>query len=278
MGSIIITIICIQSWIRINIKNDFTIDENGDAPGSFTYVYEITEEIQFYKILSSLNIIQLFMNIMRYMTFSSKLSTFYEVLLKSMGDILLFITMFFIILYIYALIGNIVFGMTDNDFKNMSESTLTVFMLIIGNRSVFQIDTYYDSIRTLYGISLILTGVILLNMQIAIIGSHYFEYYLEQENIESNFLKLFIESYIGSDQIKEPKPTDHFCKKAALHIKNYLIKWASKLVVIDNNEEYESKFFLPDTDMLENEIRLTKPERILAMLTPYRMYNERELV
>ena len=277
MGSIIITIMCIQIWIRINTKDAFIIDENGDAPGSFKYVYEVVELMELYKLLSSLNVILFFMNIMRYMTFSSKLSTFYEILLKSISDIALFIAMFFITVYMYALVGHIVFGMTDETFESMSESTLTIFMLIIGNRSILQIETYYETIRTIFGVTLILTGVILLNMQVAIVGSHYFEYYLEQENVQSNFFKLFIESYIGSDQIQEPQPTDNFCKRLALHVKNYLIKWASQIVTIDDNDEYRSKFVLPDSDILEKEIRLAKPERILSVLASYRMFNDREI-
>lgn len=68
-----------------------------------------------------MNTVILFMNIMRFITFSSKLSMFYEILMKSFKDILLFIIMFIMILITYAVMGHLMFGHMDASFKSLGD-------------------------------------------------------------------------------------------------------------------------------------------------------------
>lgn len=90
---------------------------------------------------------------------------------------------------------------------------MTLFMLVLGFVSPFDIVSYYEKVKIAYGIIINITSIMLLNMLVAIIGSHYFEYYLEQENVDANFFKIFLKSYLGDDQIEHPKETDSFWVK-----------------------------------------------------------------
>ena len=85
--------------------------------------------------------ILIFWNIMQYFSFSSKLSMFYEVIRNAFFDVTFFIIMQAIIMCGYALIGFMLFGISDEVFSTFSNSCLTLFQMIIGSKSVLNIST-----------------------------------------------------------------------------------------------------------------------------------------
>ena len=104
---------------------------------------------------------------------------FYEVMKSATVDIIFFITIFFFNTCVFALIAHLCFGVTEESLKSLSESMLSIFLLIVGHGSPFNWDTTLVELRSLYGVLFTLNKVFLLNMFIAVITAHYIEYYIE---------------------------------------------------------------------------------------------------
>lgn len=266
VSSMVITLINIKLWIQVVTENEFTINEDGSAPGSFEYVYNTVEHLQSYRYLSSFNVIVMFINIMRLFTFSSKLSMFYEILQKAIFDIILFLVILFLIICGYALVGHILFGYSDQSFSTYIDSFFSIFLIVVGASSSFDILSYFTLTKTTFGLSLIIISIFLLNMLVAIVGSHFFEHFIEQENVKANFFKLFILSYFGQDNIQSPKETDPFLIKLCLTIKNYMIQWASHIVITDADREDGSVALHPNFPNNKNIINLNALEQMDKML------------
>lgn len=140
----------------------------------------------------------MFMNIMQYLSFSIKLHTFYEIIKAAGYDIFFFVIIFMIVILAYSLTGIMLFGNTDPKFSSIGESFLTLFLLLIGTYS--QSDLVSDNlvIMYIYGLSFMLLNIILTNIVVAIVGTHYFEFYVEQGENTNNMLKVILR-YIVDD-------------------------------------------------------------------------------
>ena len=64
--------------------------------------------------------------------------------------------------------------------------------MIIGNISIFDIETSNIVFLYFFGITFTLINVLLLNMLVAIYASHYFQYYTDQGDTKTNELYLFL--------------------------------------------------------------------------------------
>ena len=156
--------------------------------------------ISTYEVLVSVSIILIFWNIMQYFSFSSKLSMFYEVIRNAFFDVTFFIIMQAIIMCGYALIGFMLFGISDEDFSTFSDSWMTLFLMIIGSKSVLKISTPDTVILYLFGVSFTLINVMLLNILVAIYTSHYFQFYLEHDITSINSFYLFLKILGGNNK------------------------------------------------------------------------------
>jgi len=208
----------------------------------------------------------MFLGIMKYFKFSSKLTMFYEILNKSFSDISLFLTLFIIILTGYALIGHMLFGNTDPNFNTLGNSLISLFMMVVGSLCSFDIVSYYTEIKCLYGATYMFFGIMLLNMFVAIIGSHYFEYYIEQDYVGSNFFKQLIKSYVGSEKDIALNESQGFAKRIYNQIINYLRKWAYDFVIIEENFEIKSRYVLPNYAENKKSIQLHASPIILKFI------------
>ena len=86
----------------------------------------------------------------------------------------------------YSLMGYILFGIADEKFLTVSRSLMTLFLMIIGNVSIFDIVTTGVFLSYLFGATFMLINVLLMNMLVAIYASHCIQYYTDQEIINVN--------------------------------------------------------------------------------------------
>jgi hypothetical protein len=122
---------------------------------------------------------------MQYFEFSSKLSMFSEIVEAAAFDVLFFLLMFIVIMIAYSIGARSVFGVANEDFNNIGSAILTNFLIIIGSYKIDDIRSINTLVLALYAISLLLVNLVLLNMFVAIIGSHYFEYYTNNAGTEN---------------------------------------------------------------------------------------------
>ena len=146
----------------------------------------------------------MFLALMQYFTFSSKLSMFYLIIKSALYDIVFFIIMVVVLMLGYSIMGHMLFGLTNSAFMSLSETAMTNVLMIIGEFPISDINTLNQSLLFLFGGSFLLLNMILLNMFIAIIGTHYFEFYIDMGTVEEiNIFKIIIKILLDRWYSKE---------------------------------------------------------------------------
>ena len=109
-----------------------------------------------------------------YFTFSKKLSLLTDVLASAKLDIVFFMLMFFWILMGYTLVGYLLLGHNYLDFDLINDALIACYNMLYGEynyREILRADSFMGGI---YFITfMILFNLVLLNMFIAIITSHF---------------------------------------------------------------------------------------------------------
>ena len=190
--SISLVLSCIVIWIKIVTTDDFIVNSNGTSSTAFDVIDLKFNYLATYYSIMSLNTLLMFLNIMQYFSFSSKLSMFYEIMSNGLFDIVFFTLMQIIIMLGYSLMGYMLFGITDEKFSTITDSCMSLFLMIINNVTIFDIVTPNVALLYMFGITFTLINVLLLNMLIAIYASHYFQFYSEQGDTKINALHLFL--------------------------------------------------------------------------------------
>ena len=242
--SISLTLMLIIMWIKIIANPQPEIDENGEWDEVFGRVYDNAEYIIFYTQIYSINNLIRSIALMKYFQFSSKLSMFSEIMKSAQFDIIFFGLMFFIVMFGYSMAGNILFGIRNGIFSTLSDSLLTNFLYIIGAKSYDELDTLNDFGKYIYGISYLILNLLLLNMFVAIIGSHYFEYYSDNAgNEEMSIIKLIVQ-ILFSEEIKQKQlgiienPPNEKCHHKMLRkLKLWIIEYILGDEFIDATQE-----------------------------------------
>ena len=84
---------------------------------------------------------------------------------RSTFDIILFVIMFMNIVFVQSLIMNILFGITDENFnKTLQNSILNVYLLSIGDNHPMSIVTFSTAIRNVFSSILSISTMLLTNM------------------------------------------------------------------------------------------------------------------
>ena len=109
--------------------------------------------------------------------------------------------------------GEFLFGLYQHEFKSFAYSFLTIFELLWGGYKLEYILYYNKIVIYLFGLSLTFISVILLNFIMAIISSHYFEYYANQGDLNANFIKLFLKNFINKEESKKHKAKQWLIKR-----------------------------------------------------------------
>ena len=190
--STILIMIAISLWIKIVTIDNFIIDSEGKSPDAFSTIDSTINLLSNYERIISISILLMFWNSMQYFSFSSKLSMFYEIINNALFDVAFFLIMQGIVMLGYAFMGFMLFGISDEGFSTIEDSWFSLFLMIIGSKSVLSIST--TDILTLYsfGISFTLINVLLLNILVAIYTSHYIQFYLEHDISHINSFQLLL--------------------------------------------------------------------------------------
>lgn len=86
--SLIIGFQLISTWIEIGTEDSFEIQEDRLSPNAYRIVFNKISKMEYYKKLFSVHILINSMIILKYLSFSQKLSMFNEILTKAFKDIL----------------------------------------------------------------------------------------------------------------------------------------------------------------------------------------------
>lgn len=233
-------------WIQIIIHSDYIIYSDGSDGNTRESLNEVVPKLELYSHTCSVNIITMFLALMQYFTFSSKLSMFYLVIKSASYDIIFYAIMLIILMFGYAVMGHVLFGISNASFKSLSETAMTNVLMIIGEFPTTDLQTLNDGLLLTFGMSFILLNMILLNMFIAIIGVHYFEFYIDMGNIEEiNFVKIVIKIVLDKwyDKYKVTVPSSPVRKMTGESI-------AAIQQITDENQQLETNQELKNNDEL----------------------------
>jgi len=195
---VVLTYTAFGIWISIITESKIHVSEDGSTNADmFNIAFDQSDRIYSYIAVCSLITIFMFIKLMNFFTFSSKLSMFYEVIQRASYDIFFFTIIFWSIITVFSLVGHILFGVTDDKFEHFSESILTMLLMVVGGVTSIDIETDFSIAKHIFGILYVLITLLLLNMFIAIIGSHYFEFYLAQGGIKLSAVTLIIKAVFG---------------------------------------------------------------------------------
>ena len=199
VASLITTLMITTKWIEIATEDLIEIDENGAAQNSIKYTNLLIKNLDEYKILYSILVFLLFLKAMKYFNFSYRLSIFSEVVKEASFDLMFFTWTIVILGYGYSLVGHLLFGLYDQNFRYIYYSLMTLFELLYRGNSFEDINVYNKNILYIYGVSFTWICILLINMFAAIILSHYYEYRWDQEEFDSNFFKIFLKNIIDKE-------------------------------------------------------------------------------
>ena len=260
--SMILTLWLISSWIYIITEKTREIDEYGDTAQDdiFGILYSIKNNFERYSILWSMNILCLFIILIKQLSFSSSLSLFNEVIKRITFDAVFFIILFINITIVFSFIINILFGITDEDFSTVSNSLLNSFLIMLGEKSSQDIVTFNTNIRNIFCAIFMILMILLLNMFVAIIGSHYFEYYTEIGDAKFNSIKLFINSILGDQDKLVYKSNQSWFIKSKNAVFRFLYSWVNQTaqndVLQDFKDSQQIKKFTKSMNQLDRAINL----------------------
>ena len=177
-----------QLYINHFIRN-FTSDTASDYEivGEFAEIDTILEN---YRVVVAFNCLIIFFRILQYYKFDRRLNLFSKIIYSSRYDLGFFTLMFGIILLSYSLMGHLLLGHILIEYSSLSRAILSSYLIVLGS---FNSNIILDAdpiFGVIFYISLIILFVlILLNMFIAIITSHYYEVTKEnqKEAVTSGF-------------------------------------------------------------------------------------------
>ncbi|OMJ96348.1 hypothetical protein SteCoe_87 [Stentor coeruleus] len=127
-----------------------------------------------YRQIVSFNCLIIFVRLLQFYKFSKKLSLLTDILNSAKLDLIFFMLMFSIILFAYTLMSYLLLGHILTGFNSLQKALISCYLMLVGE---FHSQDIYDAdyiFGTLFFVSLIIVfSLILLNMFIAIIGSHF---------------------------------------------------------------------------------------------------------
>ena len=262
----------ISSWIYIITEKSREIDENGNTvEGDISQtLFLIKSNYNTYSTLCSINILLMFVILVNHFTFSSSLSMFYEVIKRCAFDAIFFILMYLNIIFVLSLVFYILFGITDENYKTLSDSMLNVFLISIGENSSLNIITFNSVLRNFWSAIFMMATILLLNMFVAIIGSHYIEYYLEQGNSDLSSLRMFINAILGDPEKYELNAKQTYIISFRNKLFLFIHKWVNNAIEDDVQEDFGNtqswRDWVKGMHAAENDVICNAPNRILNMI------------
>ena len=272
LASMITTIWLISSWIYVVTEKSREVDENGNSvEGDFSKIlYLIKNNYDTYSILWSINVLLLFTILINNFTFSSSLSMFYEVIRRWAFDAIFFILMYLNIVFVLSLIFYMLFGVTDENYKTLSDSMLNVFLISIGGKSSLNIITFNSGLKYFWSTIFMITNLLLLNMFVAIIGSHYFEYYLEQDHSKLSSLRMFANAILGNPDKYVDREKQSLLFLFRNKVFRFIHRWVNNVIEDDVQEDLgntqKCKTCIKNMYAVEGDVLWNAPVQILNII------------
>lgn len=142
-----------------------------------------------------------FLKILRYFSFSRRITMYWEILGSAFYDILFFLLIVFTFTIAFSIVGYIMFGISDKQFSTFSSSLMTMVLISVGHINAFNINTTMMLSKTIFGITFMILTMMLIIMMVSIVSSHYFEYQAEnQDDKPMGIIKLFVIGWLNGFQ------------------------------------------------------------------------------
>ena len=272
VGSLIWTLWLISKWILIITEREYEVDELGRTQENtiFSSVWSIKNNYDTYVLLWWINFLFLFISLTKYFIFSSSLSLFCEVIKRSSHDLGFFIIMYLNMIFVLALIMNIIFGITDENFETILYSIMSSFLISIGRASSLKIKTFNTPLRDFFNGIFAIATLLLFNMFAAIITSHYFEFYLEQNDSKVSSVKMFMDAILKNSESYQDKTNDSWITKSKNFLLRYVFKWVYDATHTEAVKTFDnmkgSKIWAKNLKSVQKSIILNAPNRILKFI------------
>jgi hypothetical protein len=193
VSSIILSIMNLSQILQLSMNQfmkDFTVADTSKYD-YFTEFSDIDQILISYKQIVAFNCLIIFIRLLQFYKFSKKLSLLTDILDSATLDLIFYMLMFAIVLFAYMLMGYLLLGHTLRNFSTLQESLISCYLMLIGEYNSSDIYTADPVFGTMFLVSLVIVfSLILLNMFIAIIGSH-FEIVIEGSNPDEEDIGFF---------------------------------------------------------------------------------------
>lgn len=215
--SIILSIMNLSQILQLAL-NDFMKNFSIEESSKYDYIgelYEINSILISYRQIVAFNCLIVFIRLLQFYKFSKRLSLLTDILDSATLDLIFYMLMFSIVLFAYMLMGYLLLGHTLSSFKTLQEALISCYLMLIGQYVSTEIYEADEIFGTLFLISFIVVfSLILLNMFIAIIGSH-FEIVAEgvdQEEEDMGFFAKIVSVIVakrkGKKYLDDPETID----------------------------------------------------------------------
>lgn len=246
-----------------NFVKNFTVETSSDYEfiGEFSSINSILTS---YRILVSFSCLIIFIRLLQFYKFSKRLSLLTDILDSATLDLVFFMTMFSIILFAYTLMSYLLLGHTLEGYSSLLRALVSCYLLLLGEYKSPEIYSADPIFGTIFLVTfIVIFSLIMLNMFIAIIGSHFEivtggEAEEEEEEINSSD-----EEDDGKDEQKEnmeiePKEEDNEPGFFGMILRIIIAKRKGQKYI--RNPPLEINPFAQKTDTLKSEILLTEKD------------------
>lgn len=142
---------------------------------------------------------------MNYLKFSNKFIAFFDIINDAFYDVVFFTLMQMIIMFGYSLMCHILFGIQDEQFSSIGESIFSLFLMMVGSKSILEIETNNKGVLIIVAVSFMVIVLLLLNMLVAIYASHYISYYENQGTIDTSLLSKILNLFFDIGKLNDQK-------------------------------------------------------------------------
>ena len=173
-----VVIFLIIGCIGISIYRYLVVDAElaklEQNPNEYVSFEAVSHFETIYVDLSAISLFLSWLKIFKYISFNRTMRHFSTTLQRCSKDILSFAVMFFIVFFAFAQLGLLLFGTTLEDFSSFTDSTYTLFRIILGDFDFLALERASKILGpTFFIIYIFAVFFILLNMFLAIINDTY---------------------------------------------------------------------------------------------------------
>ena len=177
MMRLVFVLVAIQLWFQILLDSSrqFPLETN-----DYVDLEEVADKMQLYRTLASSVLLTALFSLLQYSELNDKMALITRTVAVAFQDILYFMILAFIVFFVFALVGHLLFGGELVEWSELGKSINTAWTLVQGEYGFDMLETAGDSsffqsfVTTIYFYSYMLMVLLLLmNMLIAILMDGY---------------------------------------------------------------------------------------------------------